>query len=101
MESGTTDLSPPRTLPGTLHALPCSTTLVADEAFPLKHYLMRPYARKSLKTDLKRIFNYRSSRARRTIENSFGILVSRWRILRKSIQCKEETHKIILALRIK
>jgi len=38
MESGTADLPPPRTLPGTLHALPCSTTLVADEAFPLKHY---------------------------------------------------------------
>lgn len=97
MESGTVDLPPSKHLLGTLHALP--HTFVADEAFPLKHYLMRPYAKRSLRTDAERIFNYRLSRARRTIENSFGILVSRWRILRKAIQCKEETaHKIILAL---
>lgn len=97
LESGTVDVPSPKLLPGTTTLLPC--TLVGDEAFPLKSYLMRPYPRKSLTSDSQRIFNYRLSRARRVIENAFGILVSRWRILRKSIQCKEENaHKIVLAL---
>lgn len=97
LECGTADIPPTKLLPGTSNMLPCA--LVADEAFPLKQYLMRPYPRRSLNSDSQRIFNYRLSRARLTIENAFGILVSRWRILRKSIQCNEENaHKIILAL---
>lgn len=57
---------------------------VGDEAFPLKTSLIKPYPRNAL-DDKKRIFNYRISRARRVIENTFGICASRFRIFRRPI----------------
>ncbi|XP_065673860.1 putative nuclease HARBI1 [Hydra vulgaris] len=58
--------------------------LIGDEAFPLKKYLMKPYPKEILSLK-ERIYNYRLSRARRIIENTFGILAARCRIFRKPI----------------
>ena len=64
---------------------PLPHVIVADEAFPLLHSLMRPYARVKGRTIPKdqAIFNYRLSRARLVVENAFGILAQRWILIGK------------------
>ena len=52
--------------------------IVGDEAFPLKPYLMRVFPSSKLNRE-RRIFNYRLCRARRIVENVFGILAVRRR----------------------
>lgn len=63
---------------------------VGDEAFPLKKNLMRPYPQRILDNE-KRIYNYRLSRARKSVECAFGMLVSKFQIFQRSILCQEKT----------
>ncbi|XP_048513980.1 protein ALP1-like [Athalia rosae] len=93
LEGKTLGIPPSNYLPGTDADMPFF--LVGDAAFPLKPYLMKPYSGREL-PDRDAIFNYRLSRARRVIENSFGILSARWRIFRHPICASlENTESIV------
>lgn len=70
---------------------------VGDDAFPLMENLMKPFSKRNLTTE-EIIYNYKVSRSRRIIENAFGILASRFRILLNQINlCPEKTITIVLA----
>lgn len=90
MEKNELSLPPREALPG--RTMPVPYVLVADDAFSLSENIMKPYRTDLSKKSPKRVFNYRLSRARRVIENSFGLLSSVFRVFRKPIEVKiEET----------
>jgi hypothetical protein len=83
-------------LPG--WTIPVPYTLVAEDAFPLTRYTMKPYATDLNKGSPKRVFNYRLLRARRIVENAFGLLASVFRIFRKPIEIKVESTVVDIVL---
>jgi hypothetical protein len=75
LETNSLNIPGPRQLPNCNMSLPF--VIVGDDAFPLKTYLMKPFPFRNQNPE-QRIFSYRSSRARRTVENAFGILANRF-----------------------
>lgn len=71
---------------------------IGDDAFPLTKRLMKPFStkRRAPFTNEEKVFNYRLSRARRTIENAFGVLVMRWGCLRSEFTCSADKVNVIV-----
>lgn len=57
---------------------------VGDEAFALHDNILKPYPQRSLNYE-RRIYNYRISRCRNVVENAFGLMSARFRILHTAI----------------
>ena len=93
LEEGTLGLPPPEPLPHDDHPMPY--TIVGDDAFPMREWLMKPYPHRFMSKE-ERIFNYRLSRARRVVENAFGILAHRFRCMLKTFQQKPQNVETIV-----
>jgi len=80
----------------TVHTAPF--VIVADDAFPLKKYLIKPFGSKNLSVR-QQIYNYRLCGARRVMENAFGIMYKWFRILKKNIRLSPaKLHNVVMAV---
>nr|CAI5839350.1 unnamed protein product [Callosobruchus analis] len=96
LQNKTLKLPTSETLKNSTRCLPY--VFVADDAFPLRVDMLKPFRQTDLNSRERKIFNYRLSRARRIVENAFGILASRFRIYHTAINVQPENiEKIVMA----
>ena len=74
--------------------LPGDKVFVGDSAFPLRKDLMKPFGGRNLNLSEKR-FNGNLSSARVVVEHVFGILTTRLKCLRNSLNVWPENAKLI------
>lgn len=94
IESGNMNLPSPKPLPGRNKNIPY--VILADTAFALANNVMKPYSGIHNIGSKERVFNYRLSRARRTVENAFGISSAVFRILRKPLLLEPEKAELVV-----
>lgn len=96
LSNGSLNIPDPEPLPNT--TVPVPYHFIGDDAFPLGENLMKPYGHRHLEPE-QCVFNYRLSRARRTVENVFGIMASRFRLLHTEIRVKlKTTRRVVTAM---
>lgn len=69
-----------------IHGVPVGPVLLADQAFPLQKEVMKPFPVPGAAGSPSQVFNYHLSSARRVVENAFGRLKARFRILHKGLE---------------
>ncbi|KAL4143983.1 hypothetical protein QTP88_006228 [Uroleucon formosanum] len=90
IKNNTFNIPAPKEIPGTNTVVP--HVIVGDEAFALHENFIKPYPRQqSVHDPSKAVYNYRLSRARRTTENTFGILCGYFRLFFLPIATTPET----------
>ena len=71
--------------------------ILGDAAYPLLPWLMKPYQHVPNMPFPHKYFNYRLSRARMTVENTFGCWKGRFRRFLKKVDMKVENVTIAVA----
>lgn len=92
VEDGDIELPHPAPLPHDDQDIPYF--FIGDDAFALRNFMQKPFSQRGLEHD-ERIFNYRLSRARRVVENAFGILANRFQVLMSTMQHSPSTNRLI------
>ncbi|CAH2001490.1 unnamed protein product [Acanthoscelides obtectus] len=72
---------------------------LGDEAFSLHENFLKPYPQRDLSLE-NRVFNYRLSRARNVVENTFGLLAARFRVLHTAIHITDPQNITYVVLAI-
>ena len=93
MDRRSINFPPADPLPGWVHLIPYF--ILGDDAFALRPNLMKPYSHKDQDPDCQ-VASYRISRARRVVENAFGILANRWRCIRYTMELKPENVQLVV-----
>jgi hypothetical protein len=87
------NLTEEKSLPG--DDVPVPYYIVGDNAFGINKRLMNPFAIRNMEHH-ERIFNYRLSRASHVVENAFGILAHKFRVLLRTMNQRPETCRKII-----
>ena len=87
IQDETIKLPPPEPLPNDTEDTPFF--FIGDDAFPLRQHMLKPFSARYLESE-QLVFNYRLSRARRVVENLFGILANRFRCLSNTLEVTPE-----------
>ena len=96
LSDGVLQLPSPSHLPGTRNGDQVPYVFLGDEAFALTQNFMKPFGLSSGRLSVsKRVFNYRLSHARHVVENIFGIMKSRFGIIRSEIQLEPEKATLV------
>ncbi|XP_074039919.1 uncharacterized protein [Leptinotarsa decemlineata] len=94
LQSNDLNIPTARSLPGRNQVV--EYVFLGDEAFPLCKHIMKPFSGTHQKGSMERIFNYLLSRARRIVENVFGISSAVFRILRKPMLLEPEKAELVV-----
>ena len=77
---------------------PLPYCMYGDEIFLIKTWLLRPDPGRQMQGD-RVVYNLPHSRVRRTIEDAFGLMMTRWRILHTPVSSSDENiDKLIMAI---
>ncbi len=92
IESNVTGFPPADLLPNDDRATPYF--IIGDDAFSLRTWMMKPYGKRGLPI-AERVFNYWLSRARRIVENAFGLLTIRFSCL---LTTAKQQHLVMIVI---